>query len=67
MFMDVVMVMLMDVYACVSLISYSYDSWPNLFLLQLIVVSHQINFSPEWLRKRKATLEATLPHLLSLT
>jgi hypothetical protein len=61
MFMDVVMVVLMDVDACVSLISYSYDFRPNLFLLHLIVVSHQINFSPEWLRKHEATLEATRP------
>jgi hypothetical protein len=32
-----------------------------------VVVSHKINFSPEWLWKREATLETTSPHLLSLT
>jgi hypothetical protein len=32
-----------------------------------VVVSHKINFSPEWLWKLEATLATTHPHLLSMT
>jgi hypothetical protein len=31
-----------------------------------VVVSHKMNFSPEWLRKLEAILAATHPHHLSL-
>jgi hypothetical protein len=37
--------------------------------LKIIAVSHKMNFSPEWLPKREATLATatTRPHLLSPT
>jgi hypothetical protein len=34
---------------------------------KIVVVSHKINFSPEWLRKLEAMLATTRPHLLSPT